>query len=128
MDQNPPGTVRTAASVVALQALALLVVAIALSVLAFIHSTSRLWAALAIIGFAVLGAVVLLVCARGLLGLQPSSRAPVVLLELITLPVGYNLGFQAGRVLIGVPILASALATLILLFTPSARQALNRVL
>ena len=77
-----------------------------LIVLAFVHSTTRLWAALAVVGFALLGAVVLVLCARGLLALRPSSRSPVVLLQLIALPVGYSLGIQAGRLLVGVPILA----------------------
>ena len=108
--------------------MALGITALALIVLAFIHSSNRLWAALSIVGFTILGAVVLLLCARGLLRLRPAARSPVVLLELIALPVGYDLGFQAGRLVIGVPILASALAVLVLLFTPKAREALNRVL
>ena len=97
-------------------------------VLAFVHSTTRLWAALAVAGFALLGAVVLYLCGRGLLALRPSARSPVVLLELIALPVGYSLGIQAGRVLVGLPVLLSALAVLVLLFTPTARAALDRVL
>lgn len=112
---------------VAAQAAALACTAVALAVLAFVHSSSRLWAALAIVGFTVLGTAVLLLCARGLLALQPSARSPVVLLELIALPVGYDLGFQAGRLLIALPILASAVAVLVLLFTPSARESLNRI-
>lgn len=123
-----PPPLRVAAGVVLVQSAALAVTAVVLLVLAVVHSTTRLWAALAVAGFAVLGAVVLYLCGRGLLALRPSSRSPVVLLELIALPVGYSLGIQAGRALIGLPVLVSALAVLVLLFTPTARAALDRVL
>lgn len=123
-----PGPLRVAAGIVAVQAAALLVTAIVLLVLAFVHTTTRLWAALSVAGFAVLGAAVLYACARGLLALRPSARSPIVLLEVIALPVGYSLGIQAGRWVIGVPLLLSALAVLVLLFTPAARAALDRVL
>jgi len=123
-----PGTLRTAAGIVAVQAAALAIVAVVVIVLAFVHSATRLWAALTVAGFALLGAAVLYLCARGLLGRRPSSRSPVVLLEVIALPVGYSLGIQAGRLEIGLPVLASAVAVLVLLFTPAARVALDREL
>lgn len=123
-----PRPLRVAAGLVLAQAAALGVTAVVLVVLAFVHSTTRLWAALAVAGFAVLGAIVLYLCGRGLLALRPSSRSPVVLLELIALPVGYSLGIQAGRLVLGLPVLLSALAVLVLLFTPAARLALDRVL
>lgn len=127
LPQVPP-PLRAAAIVVLVQAGALAVTAVVLVVLAFVHSTTRLWAALAVAGFALLGALVLYLCARGLLALRPSSRSPVILLELIALPVGYSLGIQADRPVFGVPVLVSALAVLVLLFTPAARTALDRVL
>lgn len=77
-------------------------------------------------GFAVLGAVVLLLGARGLLRLRPAARTPIVVLQLLALPVAYSLAFQAGLAAIGVPILAAALAVIYLLFTPPARAALDR--
>ncbi len=126
--ENVPRPLQFAAGIVVVQAAALAVTAVVLLVLAVVHSTTRLWAALAVAAFALLGAVVLYLCARGLLALRPSSRSPVILLELIALPVGYSLGIQAGRVAIGIPVLVSALAVLVLLFTPAARAALDRVL
>jgi hypothetical protein len=122
-----PGTVRAAGALVGLEAAGLLVTAVVLTVLALVHSSTRLWGALAIVGFALLGALVLAGCARGLLGLRPSSRSPVVLIQLLALPVGYSLGIQAGRPAFGLPVLALAIAVLVLLFTPSARAALDRV-
>jgi hypothetical protein len=126
--ERAPATIRYAAGVVLVQAAALLVTAIALLVLAVTHSSQRLWAALAIAGFALLGTLIFYVCGRGLLALRPSARSPIVLLELLALPVGYSLGIQAGRALVGVPVLISAVAVLALLFTPTARAALDRVL
>lgn len=126
-DRAPP-TVRYAAAVVLAQAAALLVITVVLLVLAGLHSSQRLWAALAIAGFALLGAAICYLCGRGLLGLRPSARSPIVLLELLALPVGFSLGIQAGRPLAGIPVLVSALAVLVLLFTPSARAALDRML
>lgn len=126
-DPQPPGTVRLAVLLVAVEALGLLVVAMVLAGLAFVHTSNRLWAALAIVGFALLGGLVLAGCARGLLRLRPSARSPVVLIQLLALPVGYSLGIQAGRPLAGVPVLLLAVAVLVVLFTPSARAALDRL-
>jgi hypothetical protein len=123
---SPPSGVRAAAALVLVEAAALAVVAAALLVLAFVHTTTRLWAAVAIVGFALLGSAVLALCARGLAQLRPSARSPVILVQLLALPVGYSLGIQAGRVLIGVPILLLAIAVLALLMLPSSRQALDR--
>lgn len=124
---DPPGTLRLAAGLVAVEAIGLLVVAAVLAGLAFVHNSNRLWAALAIVGFALLGGLVLAGCARGLLRLRPSARSPVVLIQLLALPVGYSLGIQAGRPLAGVPILLLAAAVLVVLFTPTARAALDRL-
>jgi hypothetical protein len=123
-----PQTIRVAAGIVAAQAAALVGTAGVLVVLAIVHTTTLLWAAFAIIGFALVGAAVLALCARGLLRLRPSSRSPIILIELICLPVTYSLGFQAGRIAVAAPIMAAAVVVLVLLFTPSARQALDRVL
>jgi hypothetical protein len=123
---EPPSGVRAAAGLVLLEAAALAVTAVVLLVLAFVHTTTRLWAAAAIVGFALLGAAVLALCARGLLRLRPSARSPVILVQLLALPIGYSLGIQAGRAVIGVPILLLAIAVLVLLMVPSSRQALDR--
>jgi hypothetical protein len=123
-----PHTVRTAAALVSLEVLCLFGGAIVLLIMAAVRTTTRLWAALAIVGFALVAAAILALCARGLLLLRPSARSPIILVQLLALPVGYSLGFQAGRVLIAAPLLIVAVAVLVLLLTPSARQALDRVL
>jgi hypothetical protein len=126
-DEVPAG-IRAAALLVLAEAAALAVTALVLLVLAFVHTTTRLWAAVAIVGFALVGAAVLALCGRGLLRLRPSARSPVILVQLLAVPVGYSLGIQAGRALVGVPILIVAIAVLVLLLMPSSRQALDRVL
>ena len=76
--------------------------------------------------FAVAAAVLLAFAARGLARLKAVFRSPVVVLQLLALPVAYDLAFQAGRVEYGGPILLVALATLFLLFTPASRAVLDR--
>jgi hypothetical protein len=125
---SPPAGVRAAAAIVLLEAATLALTALVLLVLAFVHTTTRLWAAVAIVGFALFGAAVLALCARGLLRLRPSARSPVILVQLLAVPVGYSLGIQAGRLLIGIPILMVAIAVLVLLLLPSSRKALDRFL
>jgi hypothetical protein len=125
---NLPAGIRAAAVLVLAEAAALAVTALVLLVLAFVHTTTRLWAAVAIVGFALVGAAVLAACGRGLLRLRPAARSPVILVQLLAVPVGYSLGIQAGRPLVGVPILLVAIAVLVLLLLPSSRQALDRVL
>jgi hypothetical protein len=75
---------------------------------------------------ALAGAVALGFCARALLRLRPAARTPVVVVELLALPVSYTLAFQADRVGYGAPILLSALAVIYLLFTPPVRAILDR--
>jgi hypothetical protein len=123
---GPPVQVRVAAAVIGLEGLALLVAAgvlVAKSVTGHPDSVGRalLGAALALLGALVLG-----FCARGLLRLRPAARTPVMVLEVLTLPVGYSLAFQAGLVGYGGPMLVAALGVLYLLFTPPARAALDR--
>ncbi len=74
-------------------------------------------------GMAVAGGVLLLVLARALTRVRGWARSPVIVLQLLALPVGYSLAFQAGLPGYGGPILVLAVAELYLLFTPEARAA-----
>jgi hypothetical protein len=120
-----PGQIRAAAVLVGLEALALLVAAVVLLVKTVTQSAEDTTAALLEAALALLGAVVLYFGARGLLALKQSARTPIIVLQLLALPVAYSLGFQAGLMIYGGPILIAALATLYLLFTPPARAALE---
>jgi carbon starvation protein CstA len=121
-----PQTVKAAAALVSTEAAALLAGALVLIVMAAVRTTTRLWAAFTIVGFALIAAAVLALCVRGLLALRPSARSPVIMVQLLALPVGYSLGFQSGRFAVAAPILIVAVAVLVLLLTPSARSALDR--
>ena len=123
-----PNEVRLAAVLIALQAVGLLATAVVLVVKIIVGDPESLGRAALDVGFVLGSAALLLFGGRSLLLLSPSARTPVIVLEVLALPVGYSLGFQAGRMLYGAPIMVSALAVLYLLFTPKARAALDREL
>jgi hypothetical protein len=121
-----PRAVRAACTILALEALALLGIAAFYLYDTAVGSPHNVAGALLGAAFAALGAVGLLLGARGLLRLRPAARTPIVVLQLLALPVSYSLAFQAGLAVIGGPILVAALAVIYLLFTPPARAALDR--
>jgi hypothetical protein len=89
------------------------------------HANDRASALLAA-AFAAVAALALWFGARGLLRLRPSARTPMVVLQILAVPVGYQLAFDSERPEWGGPILACALAVLYLLFTPPVRAVLDR--
>jgi hypothetical protein len=119
-----PQAVRTAQLIVIVEAFALVGGAVAVVVETFVSTAHRLWIPLALAGLMVLLALILVGCVRGLGQDRLSARTPIIMTQLLSLPVGYSLGFQAGRPLFGVPILVVAIAVLGLLFSPSARARL----
>ncbi|MDP9093911.1 MAG: hypothetical protein M3N95_13500 [Actinomycetota bacterium] len=121
-----PSQVRAAVAVVAAQSLALLAASAILVIKTAFGHPDSVGRALLGAAMALGGALALALGARGLFRLQPASRTPVVVLQLLALPVSYSIAFQAGRVGYGGPILLAALAVLYLLFTPPARSALDR--
>jgi hypothetical protein len=121
-----PGQVRAAVCIVAAEALALLVAAGVLLTKTVLGHPDSVARALLDAGFAIFGAVLLALAARGLWHLRPAARTPVIVLQLLAIPVSYSLAFQADRVGYGGPILVAALAVIYLLFTPAAREALDR--
>jgi hypothetical protein len=124
--QAPPRPLVAAGIVVLLEALALLAAAVVLIVKTISGSPDDLGRALFAAAFAVLGAVVLAFGARGLLRLRAAARTPIVVVQLLAVPVSYSLAFQADRPGYGGPILLAALVVLYLLFTPPVRAVLDR--
>jgi hypothetical protein len=112
--------------VIAAEALALLLAAGWLVIETVAGRPNDIGRALLGAAFALLGTGTLLLAGRGLHALRPASRTPVVVLQLLALPVGYSLGFQAGRIGYGGPIVLAALVVLYLLFTPPVRAVLDR--
>jgi hypothetical protein len=125
-DGVAPAQVRVAVVVIGLESLALLVAAGILVAKTLVGHPDSVGRALLGAGFALGGAIALLAAARGLLRLRPAARTPIIVLQLLALPVAYSLAFQADRVEFGGPILVAALTVLYLLFTPPARAALDR--
>jgi hypothetical protein len=125
---RPPGPIRVAVVLIVLEALALVAAAVVLVVKTITGDPNDIWRALLGAAFAVAGAAALAFGARALQRLRPAARSPIVVLQLLALPVSYSLWFQAGRVGYGAPIMIAALAVLFLLFTPPARAALDREL
>jgi hypothetical protein len=120
-----PVEIRAAAIVVLLQGAALLVAVVVLVTeiaRGGYDDVGRAWADTA---FALLGALILGFAARGLSYLRPAFRSPLLVLEVLTLPVGYSL-IQGGRWAYGVPVVLSALVVAGLLLTRPARVALDR--
>lgn len=123
---RPPRPLLAACAVLGLEALALIGLA------AFLLFDTLAGAADSV-GGALISAVLVLLCAaalvlgaRGLLHLRSSARTPIVVIQVLAIPVSYSLGFQAGRIAVGGPMLVAAIAVLYLLFTPPSRAALDR--
>ena len=123
---RPPRSLIAAAVLLAAQAAALVVLAAILTIKVVTGHPHSLGGALIDAALALVGAAVLGLSARAMLALRPAARTPVVVLELLALPVSYDLTFPAHRPEYGSPILVSALAVLYLLFTPTSRTALDR--
>lgn len=113
---------RWAAVVVGLEALAAAAGAVALVWLTLTRSAD-VGSAVGLVVLAVLAAVALGLCARGLWRVASWARGPVVALQLIIALFGYAAAFQYGSPAVGVPLLAVAGAELYLLLTPEARLA-----
>ncbi len=121
-----PRALTAACAILGLQALGLLGAAGVLVGEAVSENHGSLARSLLGAAFGVGAAAVLALCARGLLRLRPAARTPVVVLQLLTLPIGYTIAFDNNNAAAGGPILLAALAVLYLLFTPPVRAVLDR--
>jgi len=123
---GPPTTVRLAALVAAVEGVGLVGLAGFYAIKTALDRPDSYAPALLGALMALAGGAVLLLLARALLRLRTWARSPLVVLQILALPVGYSLGFQAGLIGYGGPILLLAVAELYLLFTPEARAAFWR--
>ena len=121
-----PTPLRVAITVVMLQAAALTVIAAIVLVKTVIGHPDNVARAVLDALLALFGAAVLAACARGLVHLRPAARSQVVVIELLTAVVSFSLGFQAGLIQYGGPLMLSAVVVLYLLFTPPVRAVLDR--
>jgi hypothetical protein len=98
-------------------------VALVLLWLTVTSSPASVGRALAEVVYVGLGAALLAAAAVGLWRVSAWARGPVVVMQVLLAVVGYTLAFEAGRPLLGVPVLALVAVELYLLFTPEARLA-----
>src|SRR5262245_60099848 len=101
-----------AALVIGLEALALVAAAGIVLDKAITGHPAKWWSPYVLAALILLGAFVLYIAARSLIRLSSAARTPIVVLQLLALPVSYSLAFQAGLVVYGGPILIAALAVL----------------
>lgn len=118
---------RWAAAIVALQGL----VVLALGPIGFVGGIllsvpQSLGRALAEVLIAIAAGVLILFLARSVWREAGWSRAPVVVIQILAAAVGASVAFQAGKLLFGLPILATAAVVLYLLFTPESNLAFFR--
>ena len=120
---GPPTTVRLAALVTAIEGVALVGLGLFYAVKIAVDRPDSYGRAVFGALFVLAGGALLLLLGRGLLRVRGWARSPVVVLQILALPIGYSLAFQAGLPGYGGPILVLAAAELYLLFTPDARAA-----
>jgi hypothetical protein len=121
-----PRSVRWAAVVVAVETVVVLGFAayVALRTLTGDAESDR--GAWGLVVFALLGAVLLAACARGLWRLASWSRGPVVVVQLLLGALGVTAAFSYEHPEVGLPMLLPVAVTLYLLATPEARLAFFR--
>ena len=123
-----PGPVRAAALVVLVQGVGLVVVAIVVVVDIFEGGYASAGLAWSNAGIALAAAAGLVSIARGLTYLNKAVRTPLLVIELLCVPIGFDLIVEAGRWELGAPVLVTAVVVTGLLFTRAARACFERSL
>lgn len=120
-----PGTsLRACAVLVALEALGLLGAAAFFVVEVFVATPDDRTRALVAALLALVVAVGMALVARGLAAGRRWARAPALVVNLLVLPVAFDL-VRGGRWYVGLPLVLGALAVLTLLFAPATDAALE---
>ena len=114
--------VRAAAAAVAVEGVGLIGLSIGLAIHGVTGHPSSLALAEASAVFGVLAGLVFLLLARGIYRVRPWARTPVILLQLLALPVTLAL-LEAGAYAYGVPLGLLSIGTLVLLAQRDARKA-----
>lgn len=127
VEAEAPRPVLAAAALVTVEGVALLVFAVVSVVLTALDDAGSVSLALGgALLLSVFGAL-LFWLARKLRELRPPARSPVVAVQVVALPIGWTLTTTNGRPEIGLPVLAVAVAVLVLLFgSAEARDSLAR--
>jgi hypothetical protein len=119
--------VRAAAALVTVEGAALLVFAVVSVVLTALDDAGSVSLALGGALLLALFGAALFFLARKLRELKPPARSPVIAVQVVALPIGWTLTRDNGRPEFGLPIMAVAVAIVVLLFaTAEARDSLAR--
>ena len=121
--QSAPREVLGAAGLAAVEGVVLVGLGVLLVVKTATGHPNNVLGALSGALLALIAAASLLVLARLVLRLRRWARTPIVVLQIVALPVGFSLTFQAGLPGYGAPLLLMALAILVLFAMPAARAA-----
>ena len=119
-----PSALRAAAVLVAAQAVGLGVLVVFYVVELVVSTASNVAAALTSIGLFALAAAGVALCSRGLARHRRWARSPVLVLELVAMPVAVGL-VQGGLWYVGVPLFLWALAVVVLMYAPGSNAALH---
>ncbi|WP_448640814.1 hypothetical protein [Geodermatophilus sp. URMC 63] len=123
--REAPAAVRRAALVAAVEAALLLGAALVVLWLTLTGSPDSVGRALAEVVYVGLFGGALAVAAAGLRRVASWSRGPVVALQILLGLFGYSTAFPGQQPLLGIPLIALAVAELYLLMTPEARLAFS---
>jgi NADH:ubiquinone oxidoreductase subunit K len=116
--RQKPTTLTSCAALVGLEAVGLLAAAVFYVVELVVATEDDAVRALVSAGLALVAAVGLALVARGLRAGRRWARSPALVANLLVVPVAVGL-LQGGRWYVGLPLLALAVAVLVLLFHPS---------
>jgi hypothetical protein len=122
-EDGAPRAVRLAGLVAAAQGAGVLVATGVLGVATTLEPPDSYGRALFTVVLGVAAGALLLRIGQGIARVEGWARAPVVVAQILLIPVGYTLAVTAQRPLYGVPILALCAAEICLLLTPEARLA-----
>ena len=120
--RTPPATLRLAALLTGIEALAALLI----GVVELFHARAGHGVETAsVVAFFVLYAAALAACAWGLAQLRPWSRSPVVMVQLLTLELAWN-WHNAPTTWAAIPAAIAAVVTLVCVLAPDSMRALDR--
>lgn len=121
---TPPAALRWAVRLLQAEAVALGLLVVFLIYRDVTGAAAHLTSALLVTAFTIGGAVVLWLLAGALAGCRAGARAPAIVLQLLLLPIGYQLA-QSGRPWLGVPLIGLGMLIIGLLVSPPTTRAMG---
>lgn len=82
--------------------------------------------AIMLAAFVALAGALLIRMAMALIKLDVWPRAPLIVLNLPAIPIGFSVAFRAGNEAVGMAVIATAIAVIALLFSKPVKEAFGR--